>query len=747
MSDKSEERVLKTTHRLITHRFLKRAGTALVISLLFASVMEARDRDDWAKDLRQFIDQQVGINNLKVPATDAEIPVPAPNPGSGNTPYRYQTTEAKRYLGKLLFHDPVRTARIDTKYGGVRATAQTGSCDSCHIGEASGKAGQQLNFNVGGEGRGYFDESGNFIPRRRPRTDILPQMRTTPLFPGDALVDFLPTLTDEEYLPNLPPSAPCPSTDVYIGTPARDHETPAPCAVPGTGRSVFATGRLDALDSVGRQSPSMVGFAYNNRLLLGGFAGEPITNPGGLNPNNDPAQENLTLLLLDAHRMFTDLPATPGESPAGEETLNGQMPVLQNIPAFVKLFKDAFPVEAANYASSGNINDLVSDDTVLRATSTYLRTAVTRNTPFDRFLAGDNSALTENQMRGAKLFFTPAAGGAGGAGCFACHSGPMFNRQSNDPDLAGIGQLVEENFVNVGIGDHPLQALNRAARNDPNFHDVGRMEITGDPNANFKFRVVTLRQLKEAFTFFHSGDLRFASVTDVVEYFNAGVPQDLTAGAASTLDPRFTNPRGPGYPAGLGLTEDQVDALTDFLENGLYDPAFSHYDPKSPTRLFELDPTELQYSKYHPELTALGAKDGFPLSGLALNDNDPLSRRDQGLEFLNVTNKLGVEVTRNIHGQEETETYTISNISTASDVSGIVDTNLLIIVQGLTKNVRLENASGISSSGNPYLRVFLPNGVLNPGQSIVKQLTFDRSQCSSKTISYTLNFLSGQGKP
>lgn len=71
---------------------------------------------------------------------------------------RYKTTEEKRYLGKLLFHDPVRTARIDTSYGGVDATKQTGSCGSCHLGEAAGKAGMQLNFNVGGEGRGYTDE-------------------------------------------------------------------------------------------------------------------------------------------------------------------------------------------------------------------------------------------------------------------------------------------------------------------------------------------------------------------------------------------------------------------------------------------------------------------------------------------------------------------------------------------------------------------------------------------------------------
>ncbi len=40
----------------------------------------------------------------------------------------------------------------------------------------------------------------------------------------------------------------------------------------------------------------------------------------------------------------------------------------------------------------------------------------------------------------------------------------MLNKQYNDPDVAGIGTFVDENFLNVGIGDHPMQALNALAR-------------------------------------------------------------------------------------------------------------------------------------------------------------------------------------------------------------------------------------------------------------------------------------------
>lgn len=671
-----------------------------------------------AQAVRTFIDEQVGgLANLKVPATDDAIPVPADDPAR---PGRYKTTSAKRFLGKMLFHDPIRTSRINlntaqpldlpagTSFGGtvnasdpnvqsiVDATRQTGSCGSCHIGEAAGKAGQVLNFNVGGEGRGYTDEKGNFVPRRRPMASLT-KLRSEPLFPGDALVDALPTLTDI-YAVN---------GEEVITTPALFYHNNPPS--PGTTISLIKTGRLDELDSVGRQSPSMIGFAFNNRLLFGGLGGEPHTTSGALNPLNDPAGENMTLLLLDAHRM-----------------LGTQAAELLKIPAYVKLFQDAFPEEAAAADAQNDMTLLVNDETELRAQATFLRTVVTRDTPFDRFVAGDNSALTQGQLRGARLFFTKAQ--EGGAGCFTCHSGPMLNKQPSDPDVAGIGELVEENFINVGIGDHPVQALNAAARSHATaYHaeDTGRAEITEDPKDVYKFRSLTLRQLKDARTFFHNGS--FTKLRDVVSYFNAGVPQDPTAGAAATIDPRFTRPRGEGASPGLGLTEAQIDDLTDFLENGLYDPSF--------VTILQPSADDLAYSKNRPDLAALGAKDGLMPSGLAIDDNDPLARRDQGLEFLDVTSEVSIQLSSSSGDQD---VWTITNTS-----GSVIDTHLLVIVTGLPAGITVD-AKETTTSGKPYYRVFLPEGVLSPGQSIAT--TVVRTGGGSNS-SYTFQLMSGQGKP
>jgi cytochrome c peroxidase len=586
-------------------------------------------------------------------------------------------------------------------------------------GEVAGKSGTLINLNVGGEGRSYTDAAGNFIPRRRPRVDILPKLRQSPLFPGDALVDELPTLTD-----------------VYqfaIGDPGRFEHLPPPGLL-------LETGRLDALDSVGRNTPNMVGVAFNNRLLLGGFAGELNALPGALNQNNFPAQESVAQLLLDAHRMK-----------------DFESAELQEIPAFVKLFREAFPDEAAQADAAGDMNLLINDTTVLQATATFMRTLVTRNTAFDKFLAGDNDSLTAQQRRGAKLFFTRAKDS--GAGCFTCHSGPMLNKQVNDPDVTGTGQFVEQNFINIGLSDHPVQALNRLARDNPDFIDNGRMEITGLDSDIYGFKTPTMRQLKGSRFFFHNG--AFTNVRDVVEYFNHGVPQNPVTGAANTFSPRFSNPRGPGL-TGLGLSDRQVDDISAFLEDALYDPAFVNYDPNSTTITMQPNARDLTYSVFRPDLAALGAKDGFMPSGLPVSVNDPLSRRDAGLEFLDVTSQLTTTRTirRDAQGRE-VDVYKITNNS-----SSIVDTNLLVIVQGLSNQARLVNASGITMSddpllvvfrpngdlqpgpkgGDPFLRVLLPTGALQPGQSITEQLLFEGVVGNNSHLTYSVNFLSGQGK-
>jgi len=56
------------------------------------------------------------------------------------------------------------------------------------------------------------------------------------------------------------------------------------------------------------------------------------------------------------------------------------------------------------------------------------------------------------------------------------------------------------------------------------------------------------------------------------------------------------------------------------------------------------------------------------------------------------------------------------------------------------------NASGSTKDGDPYLRVFLRDGVLNPGQRITESLVFSGAR-GARRLAYEISLLSGQGAP
>lgn len=666
MSRSTSQRRLKVT--LLSFFILCFCGLIGLDQIPAASAMRQQAATNTAQSLREFLTARVGsLTKLQVPARNEDLPQPLLADGSPDP--LYKITEAKRYLGKQLYFDPVRMNRIRPELGGDVSTIQLASCGSCHLGEVAGKAGVVVNLAQGAEGRGYTDERGNFHVRRR-------------LMPGK--FDIIPTgitLTVNE--------------------------------------QVLKDGRFDMVDSVPRMSPSMIGFGFNNRLLLNGKA-QPAPDPN--NAFGLPVHENLATIAFDVHRM-----------------LETQKDALQRIPVYVKLFQDAFPAEAAKYAQTGKPDDLINDITIARAVATFLRTVVTRNTPWDRFLAGDNQALTPRQIRGATLFATLASDG--GANCISCHSGPMLNKQLGDEK----GELVEENFYNLGVGEHPLQELARTALGDPDHHDIGRGEITGRAQDNYKFRVLTLRQLKDS-----GGQLMhsalFTSVREVVQYFNKGIPQDPLAVAAGTVSERFTQPRGENSAPGLGLSDEDVTALVDFVENALYDPAFARFDPNSTTDTFELNERDLKYSVHRPALAVLGAQDKLVASGLCRVNDDPLTRRDLGLEFLNVSARLKITRREVGTGFSSTQIHklTLTNISDEP-----VDTHLLLCLKNLPFGVVLLGAEGVTKStpdaGMTYQRVFLPDGVIEPGKSTIVTLKFFSP--IKRTLSYELDFLSGQGQP
>jgi hypothetical protein len=70
-----------------------------------------------------------------------------------------------------------------------------------------------------------------------------------------------------------------------------------------------------------------------------------------------------------------------------------------------------------------------------------------------------------------------------------------------------------------------------------------------------------------------------------------------------------------------------------------------------------------------------------------------------------------------------------------------------MITESLPSGVQLIGAhTGLTSEGDPYLRVFLTNGVLLPGESTKQTLLFKVPQVEAP-VSYNLDLRSGQGNP
>jgi cytochrome c peroxidase len=122
-----------------------------------------------------------------------------------------------------------------------------------------------------------------------------------------------------------------------------------------------------------------------------------------------------------------------------------------------------------------------------QALASYVRSILSGNSPYDRYMNGDTTALTSGQERGLELF-------KGKANCIACHSGPNF---------------TDEQFHNTGIG----------WRVD-SYDDDGRFTVTHNQADRGAFKTPTLRDAANSPPFTHQG--RLSTLKDLVDFYNAG---------------------------------------------------------------------------------------------------------------------------------------------------------------------------------------------------------------------------------
>ena len=143
---------------------------------------------------------------------------------------------------------------------------------------------------------------------------------------------------------------------------------------------------------------------------------------------------------------------------------------LSEVQGYRDAFAKAFPREG------------LTEQSILRAIATFERTIVTGDTPFDRWVRGDDAALSESARRGFALF-------NGRANCAACHSGWNF---------------TDNRFHDIGL---PTQ-------------DRGRAVLTNKPADLHAFRTPGLREIAARAPYMHHGGL--ATLEAVVVHYASG---------------------------------------------------------------------------------------------------------------------------------------------------------------------------------------------------------------------------------
>jgi cytochrome c peroxidase len=188
---------------------------------------------------------------------------------------------------------------------------------------------------------------------------------------------------------------------------------------------------------------------------------------------------------------------------------------------------------------------------LLRAIASYERTQLSFDSPFDRFIAGDNNAIDASAKRGWELFNTQAR-------CNKCHALMETQRDvtvftDNDFHNIGIG-IIRHNVVALGrqaeqlIKSGDTAAIDRAAI-QTDMSALGRFLITKQEKDTASFKTPDIRNVLVTGPYFHDGSQE--TLWDVMDHYNKG---------DGLHNPWLDEDMQP-----LALTETDIDDLVAFL--------------------------------------------------------------------------------------------------------------------------------------------------------------------------------------
>ncbi len=184
------------------------------------------------------------------------------------------------------------------------------------------------------------------------------------------------------------------------------------------------------------------------------------------------------------------------------ETHENVVDKLNNIKGYVEQFQAAF-------------GTTVNVQGIAEAIAAYERTIISTNSPFDQYVLGDKTAMSEEAQQGMSLF-------KGKARCILCHNGSNF---------------TDNQFHNLGV-----------PQVGPMKEDLGRYYVTRRPEDTGAFKTPTLRSIDETAPYMHDG--AFKTLEEVVDFLDMG----------GGKNPYLSSMMKP-----LGLTKEEKSHLIAFL--------------------------------------------------------------------------------------------------------------------------------------------------------------------------------------
>jgi len=312
------------------------------------------------------------------------------------------------------------------------------------------------------------------------------------------------------------------------------------------GRFIFYDTRLSGNETQSCSSCHQQALAFSDGLPVG------IGSTGQMHPRNSMSLTNAGYgaTLAWANPLLTHLEKQVllpmfGETPVELGLSGKEVELLARFNAdarYRRMFADAFSQET----------DPISVNTIVQALTSFVRTLISGNAPYDRYINGlDDNALSPSAQNGGKLFFTERFE------CFHCHGGFNF---SDSVTFAG-NQFDETPFHNNG-----LYNIDGMGGYPPN--NTGIFGITHVPADMGSFKAPTLRNIELTAPYMHDGSI--ATLDGVLDHYAAS-GRTITDGPYAGDGSK--NPFKSGFIRGFQLTTQERQDVLNFLKS-LTDPEF-----------------------------------------------------------------------------------------------------------------------------------------------------------------------------